>query len=78
MHRVRNREGKDGNPINEVRMLSDSVMEHDGVLTANNTIKYKPENSVLGYAIGDTIAIDEDGFRRLTAAFLDEIATRYA
>jgi len=32
MHRMRGAEGKDGNPLNEVRMLCDAIMEHEGVL----------------------------------------------
>ena len=46
MHRMRGAEGKEGNPLNEVRMLSDSIMEHGGVLQENRTIKYKAEKAV--------------------------------
>lgn len=31
--------GKDGNPLNEVEMLSDSLMNNDGVLRGINMIK---------------------------------------
>src|SRR6266850_1600124 len=53
VHRSRTIEKKDGNPANEVRMLARSLMEHGGVLGADSTIKYKPENTVLKYEIGD-------------------------
>jgi hypothetical protein len=77
-HRLRTVEGKDGNPLNEVRVLADSLMENGGTFTPNGAIKLKPETSVLGYDAGDTIAIDEDGFRRLADGFLTEIATKFA
>jgi hypothetical protein len=77
VHRVRNREGKDGNAINEVRMLCDSLTENEGVLTANSTIKYRASESVLGLEIGDPISVSRDGFARLVGAFLDEMSVRY-
>jgi hypothetical protein len=77
VHRGRNVEGKDGNPLNEVRVLADSLMSHGGVLTANKSIRLKPQASVLGYAPGDEIRLDEAGFRRLADGFLAEIERRY-
>ena len=70
-HRQRSLEGKDGNPLNEVRMLCTSVMHHDAVLAADKTIKYKPAGSVLGYEIGDRITLDTGDFTRLADAFFD-------
>ncbi len=77
MHRLRGAEGKDGNPLNEVRMLANSLLENGGVMTEDKTIKYKPESSVLKIAIGDTIRLDLAGFGRLATAFFDEIEKRY-
>jgi hypothetical protein len=77
MHRLRGREGKDGNPANEVRMLSLSLVEHGGVLTADKTIKYEPETSVLGLAVGDRVTIDQSGFARLAEAYFAEIEKRF-
>ncbi len=77
VHRLRGREGKDGNPLNEVRMLSVSLLVHDGVMTADTTIKYKAEQSVLGYEIGDTIALTEADFVKLSKAFFAEIEARF-
>jgi hypothetical protein len=77
-HRLRTVEGKDGNPLNEVRVLSDSLMENGGIYTPNSSIKLKAATSVLGYDAGDAIAVDEDGFRRLADGFLTEISTKFA
>ena len=77
MHRMRGAEGKDGNPINEVRMLVDSIMENDGVLKANSTIKYKAETSVAGIAVGDTVELNADTFGRLAKAYVVEIGKRF-
>ena len=77
MHRMRGAEGKDGNPLNEVRMLVDAIMENDGVLKANSTIKYKAENSVAGIAVGQEILLDADTFERLARAYLAEIGKRF-
>ncbi len=77
MHRMRGAEGKDGNPLNEVRMLSDSIMEHDGVLKENKTIKYKPEKAVAGIAPGQTIALDAATFERLAKAYIGELGQRF-
>jgi hypothetical protein len=77
-HRLRTVEGKDGNPLNEVRAIADSLMENGGIFTVNGAIKLKPETSVLGYEAGDEIEVDEDGFRRLADGFLTEIETKFA
>jgi hypothetical protein len=76
-HRARTVELKDGNPLNEVRMLCSSMTEHGGVFTADSTIRYKAEASVLGLRFGDEIQVTEDGFVRLCDAFLDEIEAKF-
>ena len=48
VHRVRAVSGKDGNPLNEVELIVDSLMLHGGVLQGSNVIKYVPGDSVLG------------------------------
>lgn len=77
MHRMRGAEGKDGNPLNEVRMLSDSIMENDGLLKENKTIKYKADKAVAGIAVGQSIALDAETFARLARAYLAELGTRF-
>jgi len=77
VHRLRNAEGKDGNALNEVRLLSAALMGNDGRFAVDKQTRWRPEGSVLGYAPGDEIAVREDDFRRLADAFLAEIAARY-
>jgi hypothetical protein len=78
VHRTRAREGKDGNPLNEVRMLCDSVLKSGCVLTANSSIKYDPTKTVLGLHIGNDIEISEAAFKRLALAFFAEVETKFA
>jgi hypothetical protein len=77
LHRLRNAEGKDGGPCNEVRMLCDSIKENGGVLAKNNTIKYDPAKSVTGLKIGAAIDLDEKSFAKLSKAFFEDVAARY-
>ena len=76
-HRTRGVEGKDGNPVNEVTILRDSIHESDGIFTENKTIKYKPENSVLGLEYGNRIELSEADLSKLLPAFFDEMETRF-
>jgi hypothetical protein len=77
LHRARGQEGKDGNALNEVRVLCNSITDNDGVMLADKTIRMMPEESVLGYAPGDTVAVSAEGFERLAARFFQEIESRY-
>jgi len=76
-HRQRDREGSDGNPLNEVRLLCRALLHHDGVLTADGTIEYRPAASVLGLNIGDTVELNANQFRELSRAFFAEIERKY-
>ncbi|WP_332688914.1 hypothetical protein [Devosia sp.] len=77
MHRMRGAEGKDGNPLNEVRMLGDAIMENGGVLKANSTVRYDPAKSVTGISLGQEIALDAATFEKLAAAYVAEIGKRF-
>jgi hypothetical protein len=77
VHRQRGMEGKDGNPLNEARVIADSLMENDGVLAVDNQIKLDPAKTVLGLEPGDEIALSAADFSRLAEAFLKEIEARY-
>ena len=77
VHRARAKEKKDGNPLNEVRMLCHSMMNNRNVMCADKTIKYDPARSVLKYRIGDEIKLNEADFMRLSAAFFAELESKY-
>jgi hypothetical protein len=77
LHRARNLEGKDGNPLNEAPIVCNSITDSNGVMTADKTIRMKPANSVLGYEVGDEIRLSVADFRRLADGFLAEIETKY-
>ena len=77
VHRLRVVTGKDGNPLNEVEMLCDSLMNNNGILRGNNVIKFTPEQSVLKLNIGDPIRLTAEQFGRLSAAFFAEIERKF-
>jgi hypothetical protein len=77
IHRLRIVTGKDSNPLNEVEMLSDSLMNNNGVLRGNNVIKWVPDDTVVKLAIGDSIWLTAEEFGRLSTAFHAEIERKF-
>lgn len=81
VHRSRTLEGKDGNPLNEFRMICTSLLQNHGVMCAdktnNKTIKYSSEKSVVKLKIGDEIKLTESAFVALFKAFFAEIETKF-
>ena len=77
VHRIRAVSGKDGNPLNEVELMTESLLDHDGVLTANKVIKLKPDESVLGIPPGERIRLTAADFERLAEAFLAEVRAKF-
>lgn len=77
VHRARAVEKKDGNPLNEVRMLCNSMMNNNNTMCADKTIKFDPAKSVLKYRVGDEIKLNEADFIRLSSAFFAEIESKY-
>ncbi len=77
-HRARGNEGKDGNPLNEARVLCNSIMNNGATMTADKTIRLKPDESVLKYQVGDEIKLDEAQYVALSGAFFAEIERKYA
>src|SRR5579885_145221 len=87
VHRLTGIEGKDGNALNEVRVLCNSLLLNDGKLqieklpgwpnSAGSGIKLPAEKSVLKLSPGDEIKLNEEEFTKLSKAFFDEIEKRY-
>src|SRR3954464_7650554 len=77
VHRLRAVTGKDGNPLNEVELLSESLMNNDGVLRGNNVVKFVPERSVTRLEPGERIRLSADEFERLAGAFLAEVEAKF-
>jgi hypothetical protein len=78
VHRSRGQERKDGNAMNEVRVLVSSIQHHDSILTSEKGIRLDPARSVLGIEYGDRIRIDAEGFERLAAAFFEALEATYS
>ena len=77
VHRLRVVEGKDGNPLNEVRMLCNSILQNGGIMTADKTIKMVPEKTVLEIPFGAEIKIDRARFVAISKAFFTEIESKF-
>ncbi len=77
VHRTRTLELKDGNPLNEVRLICNSLLQNDGLMGKDNSIELDPAKSVLGLHVGDGILLDEAGFRRLSEAFFAELERKF-
>lgn len=77
LHRQRSNEGKEGGPLNELRMLCDGIKDNDGVMAASGTIRYKPENAVTGIAVGAPIVLDLETFEALADAVFADVLRRY-
>ncbi|HUR62904.1 MAG TPA: hypothetical protein VM241_00325 [Candidatus Thermoplasmatota archaeon] len=87
VHRLTGAEGKDGNALNEVRVLCNSLLLNGGRLqvdklpgwpnSAGSGIKLPPEASVLKLRPGDEVKLTEEGFGKLSKAFFAELEKRY-
>src|SRR5881628_3349202 len=70
VHRFSGIEGRDGNPLNEVRVLCNSILLNKGKLqvdrlqgwpnSAVSGLKLPPEKSVLQHAVGDEMRLTEE------------------
>jgi hypothetical protein len=77
VHRTRAIEKKDGNPLNEVRIMCNSMLHNNSIMCADNTIRLNPTKSVLKYQVGDEIKLNEADFLLIFKAFFAEIENKY-
>ncbi len=77
LHRSRAIEGKDGNPLNEVRLICAAITENKGIFTQNKTMKYDANNSVLKFNYGDEVRITIEEFSKLNEGFIEQIKIKF-
>ena len=87
VHRLSGIEGKDGNPLNEVRVLCNSLLFNNSKLqveklpgwpnSAVSSLTLPPEKSLLGLEVGDDVKLNEADFVRISKAFFAEIEEKY-
>jgi len=88
VHRLSGVEGRDGNPLNEVRILCNSILLNKSKLqvdrlpgwpnSAVSGLKLPPEKSLLKLQVGDEIRLTEADFVRLSKAFFAEMEKKYS
>ena len=87
VHRLTGIEGKDGNPLNEVRVLCNSLLLNQGRLqvdrlpgwpnSASTGMELPPEKSVLKLKVGEEVRLNESDFVRLSKAFFAELEKKF-
>ena len=87
VHRLTGIEGKDGNPLNEVRVLCNSLLLNNGKVqvdrlpgwpnSASSGMTLPPEKSVLKLKTGDEVRLSEADFVRLSKVFFAELEKRF-
>src|SRR3989475_7173455 len=87
VHRLSGIEGKDGNPLNEVRVLCNSILLNRGKLQVDKLprwpnsavagIKLPPQKSVLNRKSSDEVRLSEADFERLSKAFFAELEKKF-
>jgi hypothetical protein len=78
IHRMRGQEGKDGNPLNEVRMIANSILNHSNKLLDDSTIKYHAEKSILKIRLNQEINLSSIDFIKLSGAYFNEIEKKFS
>jgi hypothetical protein len=88
VHRLSGQEGRDGNPLNEVRVLCNSILFNRGKLqveklpgwpnSAVSSLTLPPEKSLLKLKAGDEVQLTEADFVRLSKAFFAELEKKYS
>ena len=77
VHRVRMVTGTGNNALNEVELLTESLMNNGGVLRTGAVVTYDPARSVTGLRAGERIALDRDTFERLADSFFATLEEKF-
>lgn len=77
VNRLRATEGKDGNALNEVRLLAQSLMYGD-VVVDDSTVTWTKDAMVLGLTKGDDLELTISDVDRLQRAFFAQMIDKYA
>ncbi len=77
VNRLRATEGKDGNALNEVRLLAQSLMYGD-VVVDDSTVTWRKDAMVLGLTKGDDLELTISDVDRLQQAFFEQLLDKYA
>lgn len=78
IERARMIAGRDTNPLSEVEMITDALVQHQGVLRASTSIKYEPAHSILQMKVGDRVRLDTEDVRRLANAFFHDLEAKFS
>ena len=60
VHRSRTIEKKDGDPLNEVRVLCNSLMSNEGIMGSRQDDLDEPDHIGPGISVGDEIRLSEE------------------
>jgi hypothetical protein len=77
VNRSRMMEKKDGNPLNEFRIICNSLLNNHGIMGSEKSVKLDPKKSVLGFQVGDEIRLNEAQFGQIFTAFFAEIEAKF-
>lgn len=77
VNRLRATEGKDGNALNEVRLLAQSLMYGDTVVD-DSTVTWHKDAMVLGLTKGDDLELGISDVDKLQQAFFGQMLDKYA
>jgi hypothetical protein len=77
VNRSRTLEKKDGNPLNELRILVNSLLNNEGIMLADKGVKLDPKKSVLKLQVGDRIRLSEAQFVAIFHAYFAEIEAKF-
>jgi len=63
--------------LNEVELLTESLMNNDDVLRGNNVVKFVADQSVTKLVVGDRLQLSDEQFERLAKAFFTDLERKF-